>query len=52
MASVRIQGAIMTNPQIATILSDGSYGQREMTKEEYDELVESGWTEEPHEEAK
>jgi len=34
----------MTNPQIATILSDGSYGQREMTKEEHDELVESGWT--------
>jgi len=34
----------MTNPQIATILDDGTYGQREMTDEEYAELLASGWT--------
>ena len=34
----------MTNPQIATILEDGTYGQREMTEEEYAELLASGWT--------
>jgi hypothetical protein len=37
----------MTNPQIATILEDGTYGQREMTEEEYAELLASGWTLEP-----
>lgn len=33
-------------PEIATILEDGTYGQREMTEEEYAELLASGWTEE------
>jgi hypothetical protein len=31
-------------PQIATILDDGKYGQRQMTDEEYAVLIESGWT--------
>ncbi len=33
-------------PEIATVLNDGTYGQREMTDEEYAALIESGWTEE------
>lgn len=36
----------MMRPEIATILEDGTYGQREMTEEEYAELLASGWTEE------
>lgn len=40
----------MTKPQIATILDDGTYGQREMNEQEYAELLESGWTEEPQDE--
>jgi hypothetical protein len=31
-------------PLIATTLEDGTYGQREMTDEEYAALIESGWT--------
>jgi hypothetical protein len=34
----------MKYPQIATTLADGSYGQREMTDEEYADLLASGWT--------
>ena len=34
----------MKYPQIATTLGDGSYGQREMTKEEYEALLATGWT--------
>jgi hypothetical protein len=37
----------MTNPQIATILDDGTYGQREMTDEEYAEVLAMGTPEEP-----
>jgi len=29
----------MTKPQIATILEDGTYGQRDMTDEEYAEYL-------------
>lgn len=31
-------------PEIATILEDGNYGQREMTDEEYEALLAAGWT--------
>lgn len=41
----------MKKPQIATILDDGTYGQREMTDKEYADLLEMGWTEEPQEDA-
>lgn len=34
MAFVRIQGTMMNTPQIATILENGEYGQRDMTDEE------------------
>ena len=40
----------MKYPQIATTLADGSYGQREMTDEEYAELLATGWTMEPKDE--
>ena len=36
MAALRIQAGIM-KPEIATILENGTYGQREMTDEEYAE---------------
>jgi hypothetical protein len=42
----------MTNPLIATILDDGTYGQREMTDKEYAELLALSATEEPTEDAK
>ena len=32
-------------PSIATDLGDDQYGQREMTEEEYADLIASGWTE-------
>jgi hypothetical protein len=31
----------MTKPQLATILEDGTYGNREMTDEEYAEYLET-----------
>ena len=34
----------MMRPEIATILDDGTYGQREMTEEEYEALIATGWT--------
>jgi hypothetical protein len=37
----------MTNPQIATILDDGTYGQREMTDEEYAEVLAMDTPKEP-----
>ena len=36
MAAIRLSGGIV-KPEIATILDDGTYGQREMTDEEYAE---------------
>ena len=38
-----IGGADMTRPQIATILDDGTYGQRDATDEEITELEANGY---------